>query len=241
MIEIWHLQVRQSGESQLAYNEIYAGSGIHLLDSFYLWLLSLIRPQPGKRLLDVSCGEGALVMWARRQGVAACGIDFSSMAIRRACAKTGMPSFLVGDGTRLPFPDEMFDYVTCIGSLEHYENPALAMQEIGRALHPDGTACILLPNTFSLLGNVNYARRHGDAFDDGQPIQRYHTRVGWATMLEQNGLRVTRTEKYEMVWPRTRADWLWYLRRPAKIAHLALVGILPLNLANCFVYLCARA
>ena len=115
------------------------------------------------------------------------------------------------------------------------------MQEICRTLRSDGVACILLPNTFSLFGNVTYAAGHGDAFDDGQPIQRYNTRVGWTRMLEQSGLSVERVVKYEITIPRTRVDWGWYLRRPRKIAHLVASLVLPLNLANCHVFLCKRA
>ena len=241
MIEIWHPEISTGRHSKDAYDEIYTGDGIRLLDSFYLWLIELMAPDPHSRLLDVSCGEGALVGFARSKGIEAHGVDFSSAAIRRARQATGYNCFVVGNGVALPFGDESCDFVSCIGSLEHFADPAAGMREIARVLRAAGTACILLPNTFSLLGNVNYARKHGDAFDDGQPIQRYHTRMGWAELLEQNGLRVRRTAKYEMVWPRTRADRLWYLRRPAKIAHLALGGFLPLNLANCFVYLCAKA
>lgn len=240
MIEIWRPQVQHSGDSRLAYDSIYTDAGIHLLDSFYIWLLNLIKPPANARLLDVSCGEGALVMWARRRGIAAYGLDFSLAAIRRADSSTGQTSFMVGDGARLPFPAAYFDYVTCIGSLEHFERPMLGIREIQRTLHPAGRACILLPNTFSLLGTVNYARKTGRIFDDGQPIQRYNTRHGWTHLLEANGLRVNATEKYELPWPQTVHDWWWYLRRPRKMAHL-LVGLaLPLNLANCHVFLCSR-
>lgn len=240
MIEIWHPQIRGAGESQRAYDDIYGDEGIQLLDSFYLWLLSLVNPRPGSRLLDVSCGQGALVGFARQTGVEAYGLDFSSAAIRRARTIIGRASFTVGDGTRLPFPVESFDYVTCIGSLEHFADPLAGMAEIRRTLRGDGLACILLPNTFSLLGNVDYARKYGDAFDDGQPIQRYNTQAGWARMLAQSGLNVQRVVKYEITWPRTRADWGWYLRRPRKIAHLLAGLAVPLNLANCHVFLCAR-
>ena len=240
MIEIWHPQVQHGADSRLAYDGIYTDAGIHLLDSFYIWLLSLIQPPSGANLLDVSCGEGALVMWARRRGVAACGVDFSRAAIRRACATTGQPSFTVGDGARLPFSTAQFDYVTCIGSLEHFEQPALGIREIQRTLRPEGKACILLPNTFSLLGTVNYARKTGEIFDDGQPIQRYNTRMGWARLLAENGLPVYRVEKYELPWPQTAVDWRWYLRRPRKLAHLLVGMMLPINLANCHVFLCSR-
>lgn len=240
MIEIWRPQIRGTDDSQRAYDHIYNDEGIRLLDSFYLWLLSLLNPQPGCRLLDVSCGQGVLVGFARQAGIAAYGLDFSRAAIRHARAVAGA-SFAVGDGARLPFPDQSFDYVTCIGSLEHFADPLAGMREIQRTLRRDGLASILLPNTFSLLGNVNYARKHGDAFDDGQPIQRYNTRVGWMRMLMQSGLQVQRVVKYELPWPRTRADWSWYLRRPRKIAHLLAGLAVPLNLANCHVFLCSKS
>jgi len=240
MIEIWHSKKQDAGESQGAYDDIYNNEGIHQLDSFYLWLLSLLNPYPGRRLLDVSCGQGALVNFARRAGVTAYGLDFSSAAIRRAHMDVGAACFVVGDGAHLAFPDESFDYVMCIGSLEHFIDPLAGMREICRVLHKNGSACILLPNTFSILGNVHYACKCGDVFDDGQPIQRYNTHLGWKHMLAQSGLSVDRVIKYELPWPRTHTDWWWYLRRPRKIIHL-LVGLaIPLNLANCFVFLCSR-
>ncbi|MDW8099851.1 MAG: methyltransferase domain-containing protein [Anaerolineae bacterium] len=201
----------------------------------------MLRPQVGDRLLDVACGEGTLVKFARRKGVMAYGIDLSNIAVRRACQGTSEKSFVVGDGAALPFPDGAFEHVTCIGSLEHYVDPVAGIHELRRVLCTGGRACILLPNTFSLLGNVMYAWRHGDVFDDGQPIQRYHTRWGWQRLLEQNGLRVLRVVKYEMAWPRTWADRWWYLSRPRKIGHLLMGLVIPLHLANCLVYICTRS
>lgn len=241
MIEIWHPRMNLPGQSQSAYDAIYERKGIRLLDSFYLWLLDLLSPQVGDRLLDVACGEGVLVRFARSRGVIAYGIDLSHAAIRRACRTDPGKGFVVGDGEILPFPDEAFKYITCIGSLEHYVDPSAGVREIRRVLCAGGRACILLPNTFSLLGNVMHAWRHGDVFDDGQPIQRYHTRWGWQRLLEQNGLRVLRVVKYEMAWPQTQADRRWYLSRPWKIGHLLIGLVIPLHLANCLVYICTRS
>jgi SAM-dependent methyltransferase len=238
MIEIWHPQVRGSAESQAVYDAIYSHQGIRLLDSFYLWLLKLLDAEPGSRVLDVSCGVGALVTFGRRSGLAAFGVDFSAAAIAAARRSAGQACFSVSDGTQLPFRDATFDYVTCIGSLEHFEHPEAGMTEIRRVLRPAGRACILLPNTFSLLGNVNYARKTGDVWDDGQPIQRYNTPIGWIRMLEAAGLAVERVVKYELPSPRTGRDWLWYITRPRKMAHLLVGLVLPLNLANCHVFLC---
>ena len=233
--------MRHPDESQRAYDAIYGEQGIRLLDSFYLWILTLVKPRAGSRFLDVSCGQGTLVGFARRAGAESYGLDFSTTAIRRARDDIRHPWFMVGDGARLPYPDRCFDHVTCIGSLEHFAEPMSGIQEIRRVLRGDGTAVILLPNTFSLLGNVAYAWKHGDAFDDGQPIQRYNTRLGWTRMLVQGGLRVRQVAKYELTLPRTRQDLSWYLRHPRRIAHMLIGLAVPLNLANCHVYLCTRA
>jgi SAM-dependent methyltransferase len=240
VIEIWHTREEAQAGSQAAYDEIYTGAGICLRDSFYLWLVRLLQPQAGRRLLDVSCGQGTLVRFARQAGLNACGADFSGAAVRRARQLVGTGSFALADGTQLPFPDAAFDYCTCIGSLEHFVDPEGGMREIGRVLRPGGTACVLVPNTFSLFGNVNYARKRGEIFDDGQPIQRYNTRGGWQAMLERSGLRVQAVKKWEIETPYTLPDVLWYLRRPRKVAHLLAGLIVPTNLANSLVYLCGR-
>lgn len=238
MIEIRHSEVNTAKQSQQAYDGIYSGTGIRHRDAFYVWLLGLVQPKPGTKLLDVSCGEGKLVELARRRGVFACGVDFSVSAVLRATSDTQLREFAVADGTSLPFRDASFDIITCIGSLEHFVDPSAGVREISRVMAPGARACILLPNTFSLLGNVDYARRYGDIFDDGQPIQRYNTRCGWQRLLENNGLRVIAVHKWELTRPCSVGDYLWYARRPRKLAHYLIGTILPLNLANCFVYIC---
>jgi SAM-dependent methyltransferase len=204
-----------------------------------LWLLDLLAPEQGRHLLDISCGTGRLAFFARQRGLYAQGIDLSEIAIRSA--RTLDVAVVVGNGERLPYPDAGFDYVTHIGSLEHYLHPVLGVAEIARVLKPSGQACILLPNTFSLLGNVWTAWHTGRPFDDGQPIQRYASRYEWQDILEASGLRVFRTVKYERELPRTSSDVGWYLRHPRALARLVLTPLIPLNLSCCFVYLCCRA
>ncbi len=238
MIEIRHPDMSSTAATQGAYNEIYRNEGILLRDSFYLWILSLLRPQPRKSLLDISCGQGRLVKFADEQGLEAIGMDFALQAILKAWTDSPTSEWAVADGEQLPLPDACVDYVTHIGSLEHYQHPAAGIREIARVLKPTGTACVLLPNSFGLLGNVKYVWRIGNVFDDGQPLQRYNTRGGWHEMLVANGLIPFRTLKYEREWPRTRADLAWYLLRPSKLMQLFVAIFIPLNLANFLVYLC---
>jgi SAM-dependent methyltransferase len=240
MLEIRHEGMDSTFATQQTYNQLYQLKGIRQLDSFYLWLINLLKAPPGACLLDISCGEGRLVVLARQQGLHAIGIDFALAAIMEALGQDTRSYWIVGDGESLPIESASYDYITHIGSLEHYQNPMAGIHEIARVLKPGGTACILLPNSYGFLGNINNVYKTGDIYDDGQPLQRYNTLKGWQRMLESCRLLPFQTLKYERVWPRTLDDLGWYLRHPFTIIRLIFSVLIPVNLGNCIVYLCRR-
>lgn len=241
MIELRHAAITDSSGSQTAYDGLYEDGGIDLSDSYYLWLLEQIQPIPGKVLVDVSCGRGKLAAFARKMGLRTIGLDFSLSALKAARKLDPQLDLIVSDGEHIALKAKCADYVTHIGNLEHYQNPDLGVQEVARILKPEGTAIILLPNGFSLVGNIQHVRRTGQVFDDGQPIQRYNTRAGWKALLEANGLTVFRTIRYEHFRPRTRRDWIAHIKRPSRLLRWALAWAVPFNLSNCFVYFCRRS
>jgi SAM-dependent methyltransferase len=251
LVELRGRRIETAADSAHSYDALHDGEALRQRDSFYLWLLGQL-PAPGgratlrgKRLLDVSCGQGSFLRSARQAGLHVAGIDLSSSAIALAARDLGQgsPSALlaVADAQRLPFENNAFEFVTNIGSIEHYFRPDLAVREMARVLRPDGSALILLPNTFGLLGNILHVWRTGDLFDDAQPLQRYGTNRQWRSLLELHGLRVIRTIRYERAWPRTRQDLLWYARRPHKLGRVFLAPLIPTNLSSFLVYECQKA
>lgn len=236
MLEIRH--VRDSKGLQDAYEEIYRGRPIRHTDSLYRWILNLLRPQSGRTLLDIACGQGRLPQLAAQRGLRAYGMDLSAHAVMAGRGR-GV-QLIVADGQQLPYEDETFDYATSVGSLEHYVEPAEGIEEIARVLAPTGLACILVPNTYSLLGNVLHAWHTGRTADDGQPIQRFAARYEWQDLLQDRGLVVLRTHKYECEPPMSLRDVFGYLQRPKAFVRLLLTPVLPLNLSNSFVYICAK-
>ncbi len=230
-----------SAATRLAYDDIYKGKGILQLDSFYLWLINLLEPKQGRVLLDISCGQGRLVTLAQNQGLSAMGVDFSISGVKIGSLESPTAWWVAGDGEHLPYPDSSIDYVTHIGSLEHYMDPQAGADEIARILKPGGKAVVLLPNSFGLLGNVRHVARTGDIFDDGQPLQRYGTRRVWESILTKKGLKIQKVHGFsEIPTPRTLPDLLWLLKRPQKLLRKFFNLFIPLNLTNHFVFICVH-
>jgi ubiquinone/menaquinone biosynthesis C-methylase UbiE len=240
MIEIRHSNVNNKIDLQSEYNLIYKNTEFTLRDSFYLWILNLLKPEPGKLFLDISCGQGTLIKFAQKMGLISIGLDFSIEAIKKAAIISPQSRWIISDGEAIPLSDSCIDYVTNIGSIEHYQHPEEGIKEISRVLKSNGTACILLPNSFGLFGNIKNVLKTGQVFDDIQPLQRYNTPTGWFNMLTTNGLHPIKVYKYEREWPQTMKDLWWYLLNPQKIARLLITWIIPTNLANCLVYICKK-
>jgi len=227
-------------DSRAAYDVIYGEDDISQRASFYLWVQDLLALKPGETYLDISCGRAQLTTLARVRGSNAHGLDLSYTALHSGWNSGRGGHLITGNSQQLPYAPESFDVVSNIGSLEHYLDMAMAVQQMVRVLKPGGRAIVLVPNSFSLLHNIWIALRDGRTNIDQQPIQRYATRLEWQTLLEENGLVVDKTLKYELETPRTWTDWGHYLRHPKKMVRLALRPFVPLNLAFCFVFLCYK-
>jgi SAM-dependent methyltransferase len=239
MIEVRH--TRGDAELQKSYNKIFASKSIAQYWIAYRWILDILKPKPGSRMLDVACGEGPLLVQAVERDVEAFGVDFSSVAI--SIARTDVPSgrFGISNGAYLPFADNSFDIVSNIGSLEHYERIDLGSQEMARVLKPTGTAVIQVPNMFGMLWNVQYVKHTGDVCDDGQPLQRYATPGEWRRLLERNGFVVEKMLPFGWAWPKTWREFMYYMRRPKLWLNLLVwqPRHFP-NLANNLTYICHK-
>jgi ubiquinone/menaquinone biosynthesis C-methylase UbiE len=59
-----------------------------------------------------------------------------------------MPHRVVGNIAALPFRDASFDLATANMVLEHVQDPAAVLAEVGRVLRPDGVFMFLTPNRY---------------------------------------------------------------------------------------------
>jgi SAM-dependent methyltransferase len=94
----------------------------------------------GARILDGAIGLGQLASRLQQRGYEMVGIDYSFEAALHVRRTTPIP-VVVGDMTRMPFREGVFDGVTTGETLEHLDDDAAAAREIGRVLR-DGGACV---------------------------------------------------------------------------------------------------
>lgn len=241
MLEIRHTDKTDPGGIRSAYNDIFDTKGILLRDSFYHWVINLLKPVEGKLLVDIACGEGRLPILAAQKGLKVIGLDFSFMGVLKASAQTQTIGWISCDGEMISLRDACADYVTHIGSLEHFENTQAGANEIARILKPSGIACIFVPNSFGIWGNIKTVLQTGDIFDDGQPLQRYATRRQWEKIFLLAGLKVNRVFGYnEIEPPATRQDLLWMVSKPQKLLRALFSPAVPTNIANHFAFICSR-
>ena len=103
------------------------------------------------RILDVGCYRTKLVIELASLGYEVYGIDGIEYPLEHPNF-----TFVLGDICKTPFPDDFFDAVTAVSTIEHiglgrYEYPTysdgdkIAMNEIKRILKPGGKAIITVP------------------------------------------------------------------------------------------------
>ena len=127
------------------YDRVHREHGLSDPGRIYQRVIGLLQPVPGRRLLDVACGEGYLLVCARRARLRPTGVDLSAEAVRRARARCPDAALCIGAGERLPFPDGTFDYVTSLGSLERYRDMERGLDEMARVAAPAGSSRLRRP------------------------------------------------------------------------------------------------
>lgn len=133
----------------------------------------------GARLLDGAVGLGQLAVRMQQRGYRVFGIDYAFEAALHVRRNTSIP-VVVGDMTRMPFRDGVFDGVTTGETLEHLDNDAAAAGEIGRVLNEGGTCIATVPALQSLW----------TASDDYFEHRRRYSRAQLTKMFENAALTI---------------------------------------------------
>jgi len=98
-------------------------------------VVDLLKPQPGERILDLGCGDGALTRKLADLGCEVVGVDASADQIA-AAKKSGLDA-RVKDCQALDF-DREFDAIFSNAALHWMKNADAVLDGVKRALRPGG-------------------------------------------------------------------------------------------------------
>ena len=130
-------------------------------------ILDLLKPGPGEFILDAGCGTGVFTFDILSAGSHVIGLDLSLPMLRRAMEKAGRCPFevVVGDMLTLPFPEDAFDKVVSITSLEFIEDGRAAIDELFRVTKRGGCVVVATLNSLS-----PWATRREEEAKKGHPL-----------------------------------------------------------------------
>ncbi len=97
-----------------------------------------LLPPPGRRTLDLGCGEGRVGAELVRRGHELVGVDSSPRMVELARERH---EAAVADAAGLPFQDAAFDLVVAYMSLMNMDDIDAAVQEAARVLERGGRFC----------------------------------------------------------------------------------------------------
>ncbi len=152
-------------------------------------LVADVLPEPGARVLEVGCGQGAVgVRLARRHRYTGVELDGASVAVARSrAAEAGVDATLV-HGPLSSIDDDGFDLVCAFEVIEHIEDDDAALKEWAARLRPGGTLLLSTPAWPSRFGAMDEAVGH---------FRRYEP-AALAAQLETAGLTGVQTRLYGM-------------------------------------------
>lgn len=100
----------------------------------------------GSRLLDIGCGSGELLLAVQTRYEAVYGIDIAEVAVH-AARQQGIQAQVIDLGQEeLPFPDQYFETVTILSTLQYFQDLYFVLGECNRVMTPSGMLLLSVPN-----------------------------------------------------------------------------------------------
>lgn len=216
---------------QAEYDRLYVEEPIRDEDRAYRWFAQLITKDAKSPLtvMDIACGGGYFFKQLKPllpAGSRMVGIDISPEALKLARRECPEAEYALSEAEKLAYPDNSFDAVTCLGSLEHFLDIGKAVQEMKRILKPEGTILILVPNIFWYKDLLSVAFT-GQRKIRNQTQERFMSLGEWKEMLEKFGLKVPKVLKYNGIAKSGVKQWFKDL-------------LVPMRFSYHFVYLCKK-
>ncbi len=206
------MQFKSDSEASKWYDKRFAEFGVFQTTKKYNQLMAEylgLKKDKTKKLLDVGCG-GGFFLKETEKFVSCVGIDFSEEALNQA-KKNCESKLVLGSALNLPFKNNSFDFIACLGSLEHFIDMEKALNEMNRVLKKNGKIIFYVPNSEFILFKFNPAT----AF---QPNERLASLEEWKKIIGKH----------------------FEINKIHKHTHNPIGKVIPRKLTYSFVFVCSQ-
>jgi demethylmenaquinone methyltransferase/2-methoxy-6-polyprenyl-1,4-benzoquinol methylase len=105
-------------------------------------VVDALAPQPGELILDLAAGTGTSSAPIARGGATVIATDLTPAMVLVGAQRYPTQIFVVADGARLPFKDQVFDAATISFGLRNVADPHQVAAELWRVVRPGGTLVV---------------------------------------------------------------------------------------------------
>lgn len=159
----WHTLQRFRGHPEIEERSLYDKSDGRI--EYWLSVLDTCTP-PGKRVLEIGCAHGVLLMELSKRGFQCTGVEVDEATAKWTAEKTGLPVKAgLFPGVSVPNCDLFLSFDV----LEHSVSPESFLMEAARLLSQGGIAVIQTPIDFENL-TPPFGPMFEKSFDDTQHL-----------------------------------------------------------------------
>jgi len=146
-----------------------------------------LLPPPGRRTVDVGCGEGRLTRFLRDLGHIVVGMDASPTLVAAAREMDPSTDIRLADAASIPLDDQCADLVVAFMTLQDIDAMPAAVKEVARILVPGGRFCLAIVHPINSSGRFEASTPDARFVISGDYLRPFR----YVDTVERDGLSMT--------------------------------------------------
>jgi SAM-dependent methyltransferase len=144
-------------------------------------------PRPGRKTVDIGCGEGRLARDLKEIGHHIVALDSSPSLVAAAREFDPSMDIRLADAAALPLEDASVDLAVAFMSLQDVDEMPAVLREVARVLEPGGRLCVAIVHPLNSAGRFEQSTPDARFVVDGDYLRGFH----YADAVERDGLTMT--------------------------------------------------
>lgn len=226
--------MERSGWSDAARAQAYVGLFASASEQAIGSLLDAAAVAPGRKALDLCCGQGSVAAALIGRGCRVVGADFSPVMLALARARVPNATFIEADVQHLPFGDGEFDVVVSNLGVCHVPDQPQALSEARRVLRKSGRFAMTVwcgpdvsPSFELVYGAVKAHGSPNVSAPSGPDFHQFANRETAARLLSQTGFADVACTIVDCAWDLATPEGLCEIYERGTVRAAMLLGSQP--------------